>query len=71
MGRRWTEEDIAHLRDMARRHSAPTIAEKIDRSVGAVAFKAHQLKLSLRPRAREGQALDSAKRKSAGLIRNT
>jgi hypothetical protein len=50
MGRRWTDKDIDDLRHMARRISAPKIAETMDRTVGGVTFKAHQLKLSLRPR---------------------
>ena len=50
MGRRWTEEDIEDLKRMARLHPAPRIAEMIDRSVGGVVFKAHQLKVSLQSR---------------------
>jgi hypothetical protein len=48
MGRRWTDQDIDNLKRMAKRYSAPRIAEMIDRTVGSVTFKAHQLKLSLR-----------------------
>ena len=48
MGRRWTEHDISELRDLAQRYSAPRIAEMTNRTVGGVAFKAYQLKLSLR-----------------------
>ncbi len=50
MGRRWTEEDVQQLKLLAKRESAPKIAEKLDRSVGGVVFKAHTLKLSLRAR---------------------
>jgi hypothetical protein len=50
MGRRWTEEDVDHLKQLARKHSAPKIAELIDRTVGGVVFKAHKLKVSLRTR---------------------
>ena len=48
MGRRWTEQDISELRHLAQRYSAPRIAELTNRAAGGVAFKAHQLKLSLR-----------------------
>lgn len=48
MGRRWTDQDIDNLKRMAKRYSASKIAELIDRTVGGVTFKAHQLKLSLR-----------------------
>jgi hypothetical protein len=50
MGRRWTDQDIDDLKRMAPLHTAPKIAETIDRTVGAVVFKAHQLKVSLRSR---------------------
>jgi hypothetical protein len=49
MARRWTEEDIEDLKRMAKRYQLPEIAEKLDRTVGGVAFKAHTLKLLLRP----------------------
>ena len=48
MGRRWTEQDINELKHLAQRYSAPRIAELTNRTVGGVAFKAHQLKLPLR-----------------------
>lgn len=48
MGRRWTEQDINELRHLAQRYSAPRIAELTNRTAGGVAFKAYQLKLSLR-----------------------
>jgi hypothetical protein len=50
MGRRWTDQDIEQLKRMAQRYPAAKIAELTDRSMGAVAFKAHKLKLSLRSR---------------------
>ena len=61
MGRRWTNEDVDRLKHLAQAQSTPTIAEILDRTVGGVVFKAHTLKLSLRPRNRmsgsvEGQA---------------
>jgi hypothetical protein len=48
MGKRWTDQDIDELKRMAEQYPAPKIAEIMDRSVGGVTFKAHQLKLSLR-----------------------
>jgi hypothetical protein len=53
MGRRWTEEDIANLMTLAQQYPLPILAEKIDRTVGGVVFKAHKLKLSLRHRDRK------------------
>jgi len=50
MGRRWTHQDIEDLKRMAPLHPAPKIAEMIDRTVGGVVFKAHQLKVSLQSR---------------------
>jgi hypothetical protein len=47
VGRRWTEQDINNLRQLARRFPALVIAETMDRTVGAVAFKAQQLNLHL------------------------
>jgi hypothetical protein len=44
---RWTPAEIAHLKDLAARHSAAEIAEKLDRTVGGVTFKAHQINLTL------------------------
>lgn len=49
MGRRWSEEDIEALKRMAKRLRVSEIAERMDRTVGAVTFKAHALKLPLRP----------------------
>jgi hypothetical protein len=66
MGRRWTEKDVDDLRRMSQKLPAPLIAEIIDRTVGAVAFKAQQLKLSLptrqgRPNLRENRARNSVR----------
>ena len=47
MGRRWTDQDVSKLRDLAQEHPAHRIAEIIDRTVGGVVFKAHTLKVSL------------------------
>ena len=55
MGRRWTDEDIRDLKQLAQRHPIPKIAEIMDRTVGGIVFKAHKLKVSLRSR-RQGNA---------------
>lgn len=57
MGRRWTEEDVLNLKRLARQEPVPNIAQKLDRSVGGVTFKAHTLKLSLKPR-KQGDLFD-------------
>jgi len=50
MAKRWSAEDIRDLKNLARKHSVQAIAEKMDRTVGGVAFKAHQLGLRLKAR---------------------
>jgi hypothetical protein len=67
MGRRWTGKDIADLENLAPQYSAQTIAEKLDRSTGAVVFKAHQLKLSLLTRTQESQHTYPADLEGAGF----
>jgi hypothetical protein len=51
MAKRWSTDDINELKNLAREYSVQAIAEKMDRSVGGVAFKAHQLGLPLKSRA--------------------
>ena len=50
MAKRWTPQEIEELRSMARAWPVTEIAEKMDRPVGGVVFKAFQLKVSLRTR---------------------
>ena len=50
MAKRWSVEDIRDLKTLAQKHSVQTIAEKMDRTVGGVAFKAHRLGLRLKAR---------------------
>jgi hypothetical protein len=52
MARRWSAEDIRDLKTLAQKYSVQAIAEKMDRTVGGVAFKAHQLGLPLKARSR-------------------
>jgi hypothetical protein len=67
MGRRWTERDICELRDLAQRYSAPRIAEMTNRTAGGVAFKAYQLKLSLRSSHYDDESDTDAQPESAGV----
>jgi hypothetical protein len=49
MGRRWTDKDVLELKQLlAQHHRLQKIAELIDRPVGGVVFKVHQLKVSER-----------------------
>jgi hypothetical protein len=50
MGKRWTFQDVADLKNMAQKYPATVIAEKMDRTVGGVVFKAYQLRVSLKSR---------------------
>ena len=50
MAKRWSAEDIRDLKTLAQKYSVQAIAEKMDRTVGGVAFKAHQLGLRLKAR---------------------
>lgn len=50
MGRRCTPED--DLKQMARRYPTPLIAQVMNRTVGGVTFKAHQLEVRLRARSK-------------------
>ena len=50
MAKRWSAEDIRDLKTLAQEYSVQAIAEKIDRTVGGVAFKAQQLGLPLKAR---------------------
>ncbi|HEY8670142.1 MAG TPA: hypothetical protein VIL63_04835 [Terriglobales bacterium] len=46
--RRWTEDDIEKLKNMAQKKSPADIAAALGRSVGALSVKAHQLRVSLK-----------------------
>ena len=50
MARRWSSEDIRELKALALEYSVQAIAEKMDRSVGGIAFKAHQLGVAVKAR---------------------
>lgn len=53
-GPRWTTKEVAALKAMAQTYPTEEIASKLGRSVGALAVKAHQLKLSLRLKRKDG-----------------
>jgi hypothetical protein len=52
MAKRWSAEDVRDLKTLAQKYSAQAIAERMDRTVGGVAFKAYQLGLPLKARSR-------------------
>jgi hypothetical protein len=54
--RRWTVDDIATLKNLARKYPAAAIAGQLGRSAAATAIKAHELKLSLKMQRRKMQA---------------
>jgi hypothetical protein len=54
--RRWTGDDIATLKNLARKYPAASIARQLGRSAAAIALKSHELKLSLRIQERKAEA---------------
>jgi hypothetical protein len=46
--RRWTEEDVARLLNMAQKYPTAQIASEIGRPIGSIRTKAHELAISLR-----------------------
>lgn len=52
MAKRWSSEDVSDLKTLAQKYSVQAIAEKMDRTAGGVAFKAHRLGLPLKARSR-------------------
>lgn len=50
MAKRWSAADISDLKNLAQKYSVQAIAEKMDRTVGGVAFKAYQLGVPLKAR---------------------
>ena len=71
MAKRWSAEDVRELKTLARTYSAQAIAEKMDRTVGGVTFKAHQLGLPLKARSRatdpESTDLDRERPRAASV----
>jgi hypothetical protein len=60
--RRWTEDDIAKLRAMAKKYPMAEIAQELGRQVPAIQTKAHELGISLRrsssPQTMSASAMD-------------
>jgi hypothetical protein len=48
--RRWSEDDITKLKNLAQNRPTAAIAAQLGRSTAATIVKAHELKLSLRVR---------------------
>ncbi len=57
MRRRWTEDDVAKLKAMARRHASIEIAQELHRGLSATVMKAHQLGISLRLKPKQGSGV--------------
>jgi len=45
---RWTDDDIAKLRTMAKKYPTDQIAQELGRRVSSIHMKAHELGISLR-----------------------
>jgi hypothetical protein len=60
ISRRWNEDDIAKLRDLAQKRSRAEIAAQLGRGVSATVVKAHKLKISLSTRRRNKAQPQSA-----------
>jgi hypothetical protein len=48
MARRWTEDDVAKLRTMAKKYPVDQIAHELGRGTPSIYVKAHELGISLR-----------------------
>jgi hypothetical protein len=57
---RWTDDDIATLRTMAKKYPTDQIAQELDRRVSAIYMKAHELGISLRRTSAPQEANPSA-----------
>jgi hypothetical protein len=53
MARRWSDEEISKLKEMAGQFRAKKIAGELHRGVGATIVRAHRQGISLRPPKRE------------------
>jgi hypothetical protein len=67
MGKRWTDQDIETLKSMARSYPAHRIAEMIDRPLGGIVFKAHELNIALRHRGEISDQMSGADPGVAGF----
>jgi hypothetical protein len=57
--KRWTADDIAKLKNLAKKERCDVIAAELGRSPSATAVKAHQLRLSLKVPAKDTQHPDT------------
>jgi hypothetical protein len=57
--RSWTGEDIAKLKSMARRFPTAQIAQELGRGLSATVMKAHELRVSLRMKPKQGSRDDA------------
>jgi hypothetical protein len=53
MGRRWTDEEISTLKEMAGKFPAKTIASELRRGLGATIVRAHLEGIPLRARPKQ------------------
>ena len=65
--RRWSADDIAKLRSMARKFPTSTIASELGRGHSATVMKAHELRVSLSLHPKRGSQLPTADQKVAGF----
>jgi hypothetical protein len=56
--RRWTDEDVAKLKSMAKKYPSAQIASEIGRGMPSLRTKAHELAISLRMDRRQQQTID-------------
>jgi hypothetical protein len=64
--RRWTEDDIAKLKNMARRYPADRIANELRRGRAATVMKAHLLGISLRLKPKRGSGVADIRSQRSG-----
>jgi hypothetical protein len=60
--RRWTDEEVAKLLNMAQIYPIAQIASEIGHPIASVRAKAHDLAISLRMDRRPGQTIDHGPR---------
>ena len=65
--RRWSADDIAKLRSMARKFPTSTIAAELGRGHSATVMKAHELRISLSLHPKRGSQLPIADQEVAGF----
>jgi hypothetical protein len=68
--RRWTASDIEKLQEMAGKQPRKKIAAELGRAPGAIAVKAHQLRISLRCGQSDHTAENTGPRRMPSLQRH-